>query len=208
MDARWEWYPNAGEVLSAAVFAKRFDLPIERVYRAAGSGSRTVFFTNAERADNYGVELEARKSLATVATALRGLAVFANLTLMQSEIFLGTSTQASATNLKRRMVGQAPFVLNSGLTWVNKPGNASATLLFNRVGDRIDAAGDAPLPDVIERARSVVDFSLRMPVFGALSMRLDAKNLLDAAYRTTQGTVTREEYFVGRTVQAGFIWRP
>lgn len=208
MDARWEWYPNAGEVLSAAVFAKRFDLPIERVYRAAGSGTRTVFFTNAESADNYGIELEARKSLDALAGALEGLSVFANLTLMQSEISLGTSTQASATNLKRRMVGQAPFVLNSGLTWVSKSGTASATLLFNRVGDRIDAAGDAPLPDVIERARNVVDFSLRMPVFGALSMRLDTKNLLDAAYRTTQGTVTREEYFVGRTVQAGFVWRP
>lgn len=208
LDARWEWYPSAGEVLSAAVFAKSFDQPIERVYRAAGSGTRTVFYTNAGSASNYGIELEARKSLGTFAGVLEGFAIFANLTLMQSEISLGEDTQASATNLKRAMVGQAPFVLNSGITWVSRMGNASATLLFNRVGDRIDAAGDAPLPDVIERARSVVDFSLRMPVHGALAMRLDARNLLDAAYRTTQGTVTREEYFAGRIIQAGFMWRP
>ncbi|HEY3285710.1 MAG TPA: TonB-dependent receptor [Gemmatimonadaceae bacterium] len=208
LDARWEWYPHASEVLSVAVFHKTFDQPIERVYRAAGSGTRTVFYTNARRAENLGVELEARKSLAFMAEVLRSLQAFANLTVMQSRIELAANTQASATNLKRRMVGQAPYVLNSGLTWVNQSGSASATVLFNVVGDRIDAAGDAPLPDVIERARRVLDFSLRVPISGSLSARLDAKNLLDAPYRTTQGTVTRESYRVGRVVQAGLSWRP
>ena len=208
LDARWEWYPNTGEVLSAAVFAKQFDVPIERVYRAAGSGTRTVFYTNAESATNYGVEFEARKSLDAFASFLEGVAIFANLTVMQSEISLFKNTQASATNLTRAMVGQAPYVLNSGVTWVSKMGNASATVLFNRVGDRIDAAGDAPLPDVTERARNVVDLSLRLPLMAGFSMRLDAKNLADAAYRTTQGTVTRDEYRVGRTVQVGLAWRP
>jgi outer membrane receptor protein involved in Fe transport len=106
------------------------------------------------------------------------------------------------------MVGQAPYVLNGGVTWVSTSGRASATVVFNKVGDRIDAAGDAPLPDVIERSRSVVDLSLRLPVSGALSVRLDAKNLLDTPYQTTQGTVTRESFRVGRTVQAGLAWRP
>jgi len=208
LDARWEWYPNSGEVISAAVFAKSFDRPIERVYRAAGSGTRTVFYTNAKSAENLGVELEMRKSLAFVARALDGVQVFSNLTVMQSRIQLPANTQASATNLARRMVGQAPYVLNGGITWVSTSGRASATVLFNKVGDRIDAAGDAPLPDVIEHSRSVVDLSLRLPVSAALSMRLDAKNLLDTPYRTTQGSVTRESFRVGRAVQAGLAWRP
>jgi outer membrane receptor protein involved in Fe transport len=38
-DARWEWYPNPGEALSVALFAKRFDSPIERTYRLT-SGTR------------------------------------------------------------------------------------------------------------------------------------------------------------------------
>ena len=63
LDLRWEFYPASGEVLSFGVFAKRFDQPIERVYRAAGASSRFVGFVNAESAENYGVELEARKSL-------------------------------------------------------------------------------------------------------------------------------------------------
>jgi outer membrane receptor protein involved in Fe transport len=53
-DARWEWYPRAGELFSVAVFAKRFDEPIERVFVPL-TGRLANSFVNAERADNYGV---------------------------------------------------------------------------------------------------------------------------------------------------------
>jgi TonB-dependent receptor len=206
-DLRWEWYPNAGEILSIGIFTKRFDQPIERVYRAAGSGTRTVTFINADRADNYGVELELRKGLGAVAQRLAPFSVFTNLTLMRSRIHLGETT-ASATNPDRSMVGQAPFVFNSGITYTSESGSTSATLLFNRVGERIDAAGDSPLPDVIERPRSVLDLSLRFPLFSSVSGRFDARNLFDAPYEMVQGTVTRESYRAGRVFQAGLIWRP
>ncbi len=207
-DLRWEFYPNAGEVLSVGLFAKKFDLPIERVYRAAGSGTRTVFFTNAESADNYGVELEARKDLGFVAEAFAPFTVFSNVTAMQSTIHLFKDTQASATNLSRRMVGQAPYVVNAGLSYTSRSGASSATLLFNRVGDRIQAAGDSPLPDVVEKARNVGDFSLRLALLQNLTARLDAKNLFDSPFNTIQGTATRELYRSGRTFQLGFQVSP
>ena len=208
VDLRWEWYPRSGELLSFGVFAKHFDNPIERVYQAAGGGTRTVFYTNAASATNYGIEVEARKNLSFLSPAFDRFQAFSNVTLMESKIDLGENTRASATNTSRRMVGQAPYVINAGLTYAASANALSATLLFNRVGPRIDAAGDLPLPDVIEEARNGLDLSLRLPVAGAFSARIDAKNLFDAPYRVTQGTVTREEYRVGRTVQAGLIWRP
>jgi outer membrane receptor protein involved in Fe transport len=207
-DARWEWYPQTGEVLSVGLFAKNFDLPIERVYRAAGSGTRTVFYTNAEKADNLGVELEARKNLGFVAEALQPFSLFSNLTVMKSTIQLFKDTQASATNLSRRMVGQAPYVVNAGLTYASSSGASSATVLFNRVGDRIDAAGDSPLPDVVELARNVLDLSLRIGLTESVGFRADAKNLLDSPFRTMQGTAVRELYRSGRVIQAGFQIRP
>jgi TonB-dependent receptor len=208
VDLRWEWYPRSGELLSFGLFAKRFEDPIERVYQAAGSGTRTVFYANAASATNYGLEAEVRKNLSFLATSLDRFQAFSNVTVMQSSIDLGENTRASATNLKRRMVGQAPYVVNAGLTYQATGNGTSATLLFNRVGPRIDAAGDSPLPDVIEEARNGLDLSVRLPVAGAFSARFDAKNLFDAPNKVTQGTVTREEYRVGRTVQAGLIWRP
>jgi len=207
LDLRWEWYPASGEVLSLGLFAKRFDKPIERVYRAAGASSRFVGFVNAESAENYGVELEARKSLAFAGRFFEPFSLFSNLTLMRSEIDLGEN-QSAATNPKRRMVGQAPYVLNVGLAYASQSGGTSATVLFNRVGDRIEAAGDLPLPDVVQQARNVLDLSLRFPVAGALSGRFDAKNLLDEPFETIQGTVTREYWKSGRTFQFGMIWKP
>ena len=106
------------------------------------------------------------------------------------------------------MVGQAPYVVNAGLTYLALGNSLSATALYNRVGPRITAAGDAPLPDVIEQPRDGFDLSLRLPVAGAFSARFDAKNLLDSPYVVRQGTVTRERFHFGRTVQAGIVWRP
>jgi outer membrane receptor protein involved in Fe transport len=206
-DLRWEWYPASGEVLSIGFFAKRFDQPIERVYRAAGASSRFIAFVNAESAENFGVEFEMRKSLGFLGTAFDPFAFFSNLTLMRSEIDLGAN-QSAATNPRRRMVGQAPYVLNLGLAYTSPSGATSATLLFNRVGDRIEAAGDLPLPDVVQQPRSVVDLSLRFPVVGPFSGRFDAKNLLDEPYESIQGTVTREYWKSGRTFQFGMIWKP
>lgn len=207
LDVRWEWYPTSGEVLSVGFFAKRFDQPIERVYRAAGASSRFVGFVNAESAGNYGVELEARKGLAFMGELFEPLSIFSNLTLMRSEIDLGAN-QSAATNPKRRMVGQAPYVMNLGIAYASPSGGTSATVLFNRVGDRLEAAGDLPLPDVVQRPRNVVDFSLRFPVAGAMSGRFDAKNLLDEPFESVQGSVTREYWKSGRTFQFGMIWKP
>lgn len=206
LDARWEWYPNAGEVLSGGVFAKRFQDPIERVYQSTSNGD-IITFANADHAIDYGVELEARKSLAFIAEALAGFGVFGNLTAMHSEVTLGSSRGAS-TNANRPLVGQAPYVLNAGLTYGSRGGDASATLLYNRVGRRIVNAGADPLPDVIERPRDMVDLSVRLPVTQTLAARLDAKNLLDSRYSVTQGTVTREAWSTGRGLSIGLTWQP
>ena len=206
-DLRWEFYPQSDELISLGVFAKHFDRPIERVYRAPATNSRLISYVNAVSAENYGIELEMRKSLAFLARALRPYSLFSNVTLMESNIDLGAN-KAASTNPTRRMVGQAPYVLNMGLSYANRTGRTSATLLFNRVGERIDAAGDLPLPDVVQTARNVVDFSLRFPVAGAISGRFDAKNLFDEPYQTLQGTVVRESYRTGRILQVGIIYKP
>ncbi len=205
-DMRWEWYPKQGEIISVGLFAKKFTDPIERVYLGS-SGTRIISYVNAKGANNYGVELEVRKELDVLGAALRNFAVFSNATIMKSKIEIDP-TAGSITNAERKMVGQAPYVFNAGLTWSHPTTDASATVLFNRVGDRITEAGEVPLPDVIEQPRNVLDLSLRFPIAGSLSARVDAKNLLDAPYLITQGSVTRESYRAGRVIGVGFNWKP
>jgi TonB-dependent receptor len=201
-DARWEWYPSSGEVLSLGLFAKRFDDPVERVYLAT-SGTRLISFVNAESAQNYGVEVEVRKRMGTFSEALEPLTLFTNATFMESDI---TIPEGATTRDERAMVGQAPYVVNAGATWANESGNG-VTLLYNVVGRRIYSAAETPLPEIYELPRHVLDASFRFGLTSALSGKIDMRNLLDEPYELTQGTVTRESYRAGRILTVGVSWK-
>lgn len=205
-DAKWEWYPSAGEVLSLGAFYKRFDAPIERVDIATGGTSQLITWLNANSANNIGIEAEARKNLGALASVLSPVTLFGNVTLMRSEISIG-GDQSANTNPNRPMVGQAPYVVNAGATWASANGQTSATLQYGVVGRRIVAAGVIPFPDLYEQPRNLVDLSLRMPVGRQLALKVDARNLLDAPFRVLQGDFLRQEWRLGRQFSVGFTWR-
>ena len=207
-DARWEWYPSAGEVLSFAVFAKRFEHPIEPI-DVATSGASQLSFTNAAGAENYGVELEARKRLDFIAQRLNGVTGFANVTMMRSEIHTGNSQLSALTNADRPMVGQAPYVVNAGLAYASARSDLGATLLYNVVGRRITSAAVVPIRvDSYELPRQGLDLSLRFPLGTGVTGKLDARNLLDSAYEERQGDVVRHRYVTGRLLSLGATWKP
>jgi len=202
-DARWEMYPNTGEILSLGVFAKQFKNPVERV-DVATSGASQLSFVNADAAVNYGVEFDLRKRMGWLAEPFEVFTVFTNATLMRSEIDISSDRLSALTNKKRAMVGQAPFVVNAGLSYVNPSGRLSSTVMYNVVGKRITAAGVNPLPDTYELPKNMLDVSVQFPVFGGLNAKFDARNLLDAPTLVEQGSVTRESYRSGRIYSLGF----
>ena len=208
-DARWEWYPNPGEVFSLGVFYKHFRDPIERtevnVSGLRDAAQQTV--VNAKGASNYGVELEMRKGLGRLGAAFDGVVLFTNATFMKSEIEIGDQSVGTLTSTSRSMVGQAPYVVNGGLTYATPSGRASATALYNVVGRRIVAASVVPLPDVYEEARQSLDLSLRLPVARWLSAKIDAKNVLDEPFEQRVGSVVRERYTTGRVLALGLSWQ-
>jgi hypothetical protein len=199
-DARWEWYPQAGEAISVAAFAKRFDAPIEQI-QVAQTGANALSWVNAESADNYGVELEVRKRLGFLGPALEAFSVFGNTTIMHSRIKTGGDSLSSLTNAERPMVGQAGHVVNLGLNYLST-GGLTATVLYNLTGRRIADAGVNPLPDTYLEARSLLDASIQFPLAG-MGFRLDGKNLLDSRVERTQGDITTLSYRTGRVFSLG-----
>ena len=191
-DLRWELYPSPTGALSIGLFAKIFQDPIERVCLAT-FGTRIVTFANAEGAQNYGVDLEARKGLGALAGSLATFTVFTNVTLMKSDIQIGSGV-TSRINDERPMVGQSPHGVNAGLTYATAHAGTSATVLFNMVGRRVSSAAEAPLPDVYEEARQALALSLRFSFSESTSAKLNLKNLLDSPYELRQGPVVREYY--------------
>src|SRR3979409_1972795 len=100
-DARWEMYPQSGEILSVGVFAKRFSNPIEKI-QISTNGGNIYSFVNANAARNVGLELEGRKHLGAPLT------LFSNVTLMKSKIEPGNTNISALTNADRQMGGQEP----------------------------------------------------------------------------------------------------
>jgi TonB-dependent receptor len=205
LDARWEWYPRAGELISAGVFAKFFSDPIEKVI-VLQAGTQALSFVNAEKATNYGIELEVRKGFFQ-AGGLPRLTTFANLTLMASDITPGNEGISSLTNPNRPMVGQSAYVVNAGFTTNPWNNGVAMSLLYNVAGRRILEAGAGGLPDAYEEARHIIDATVQWPV-GQVVLRFEAKNLLDAPYRLTQGDVIRQRWLLGRQFGIGVTWQP
>jgi outer membrane receptor protein involved in Fe transport len=205
-DIRWEWFPDAGQVISVGAFAKQFRDPIERVI-VATTGAPTLSFVNGEAAQNYGLELEVRRSLAGVAGFLAPLTLLGNTTVMRSEISPGNTDVSALTSAHRPMVGQAACVVNAGLAYLHPTRDVSATVLYNLVGRRIHEAGALPLPDSYEEPRHMLDAAVRVPLAPGVAAKLDARNLLDSPFQVTQGDVVRQRYRSGRTFSLGFSWR-
>jgi hypothetical protein len=205
-DLRAEWYGKANEALSVGVFYKNFTDPIEQAL-ASIAGAAAIRWVNNKEGIAKGVEFEARTGLERLAPQLRTLGVFTNVSILQSSITLGDQLFTSpATNATRPMVGQAPYVVNLGLSWA--PSYLSATLLYNRVGDRISFAGLGGLPDAKDKARNVLDMSMQIPLRQHVTVRFDGRNLLDAKFVQDQGGFARRSYTVGRQFRTGFSWTP
>ncbi len=203
LDLRWEWFPRSGEILSAGVFYKHFDAPIEKVY-IQSAGANILSYVNAAGANNYGLELEARKSLDFFGSSMKVFSAFANVTVMKSSITVGNDSISAATNPVRPMVGQSPYIVNAGLLFAK---NAwAASLLYNVQGQRILEAGTGGIPDAYEKPRSMIDATVQIPVFGNLMARVEARNLLNARYLFEQGGVVRQAYYTGRTFGVSFKW--
>lgn len=203
VDLRWEWFPRSGEIISAGVFYKHFDSPIEKIY-IASAGTNILSYVNAEAADNYGLELEARKNLSMFGNAMKAFTAFANVTLMKSSITVGNTDVSAATNPVRPMVGQSPYLVNAGLLYAQKLWAAS--LLYNVQGQRILEAGTGGIPDAYEKPRNMLDAMVQFPIVTGLMGKVEARNLLNAQYLFEQGGVVRQSYFTGRIFGISFKW--
>lgn len=196
IDVRYEHFPNPNEIFSVGLFAKQFISPIERVEQAT-SGAYQANFQNALIANNIGIELEARKEIFTAVT------VFSNVTLMSSTVQLDTTQRLTVTDSKRALVGQSPYVINIGTTYSSLSGRTNITVLYNTVGDRIFAAGVFPLPNIVEKARHMVDVTMKAPIGQRANLKMDVRNILDARYKFMQGNLEREGYNMGRMISLG-----
>ncbi len=174
IDARYEIYPNEGEMITLAAFYKHFANPIEVSGRAAGSGT-AFFFSNPNRAKSAGAELEIRKILGG------GLTLVANASLIYSRVD-ASNLQGQLSN--RPLQGQSPYLVNAGLYYNNE--TFQANILYNVIGKRIFVTGDnLGNQTIYEMPRNVIDVNISKTFGKMLELKLGVSDLLNQAFRYT-----------------------
>jgi len=181
-DLRYEFYPSHGESISFSLFYKHFKNPIEWTFIDMG-GSLRYLFENADRADNYGIEIEMRKKLDFI--KLPSFTLMLNAALIKSNVRFKPGEVLIEPD--RHMQGQSPYIINAGIYYRSKKGSWDIALLYNRIGKRIVGLGKANnpngdinsvIPDAYEMPRNVLDFTISKTIGKHVELRLTIKDIL------------------------------
>jgi outer membrane receptor protein involved in Fe transport len=166
-DFRIEYYPTGNEILSASVFYKYFDKPVERFY-ILGSPNNSVEYWNLHSATAKGVEAEIRKSLSFISpntSWLQRLYFSANATYLEGGIkYLVTKSPFTLKdtsyidNGSRPIQGLSPYIVNMGLNY--QANDWGFNVACNRFGRRIVNGGTNSRLIQYENSRDVVDIQL------------------------------------------------
>lgn len=173
IDMRYEIYPGAGQIFTAALFFKQFDNPIELVLANDISlGVIRRSFVNLPRATSFGGELDFRYDINKAWT------LYGNFTYIKSKIDQGNNL--NRWNENRPMQGQSPYVVNYGVLYNWEKQNLSVSALYNIYGDRIYNVGNTSYPDIYEKARHLVDLQVSKTFF---KKRLETKISVSDLFR-------------------------
>lgn len=156
-DVRWELFPQRSEVFSISVFYKTFDKPIELVqfetaddnFQPRNVGDGTVI----------GTELEFRKNLGFFGETFERISVNSNISFIRSRLEMADAEFQSRLNNARvgedvsdtrRMQGQAPFLINTGLSYGGFSNGLEAGLFYNVQGRTLSIVGINDRADVFD----------------------------------------------------------
>lgn len=149
-DLRWELFQSKGRMLSLSAFYKKFSNPIEIVQYLADPGSFQA--RNVGDANVIGGEFELRQNFEFISPKLENLSFNANFTYTYSSIKLSESEFRSRTlsaregeviAQRREMAGQAPFLVNTGLSYTNPKWKLESGVFYNVQGETLLFVGFA-----------------------------------------------------------------
>ena len=181
VDARYEFYPSAAEVVSLGIFYKHFSDPIEMFFLpgAGSGGTRNFSFGNATYAQSIGAEVELRRQLSGLFTEgyLSRVGVMLNAAYIITEVELGGDARGQAR--QRPLMGQSPYVVNAGLYYQDTEHRLQYSILYNVIAQRLFAVGTFGTPDIYEMPRNVIDLTVTKGIGKRFELKVSAQDLLN-----------------------------
>jgi outer membrane receptor for ferrienterochelin and colicin len=175
-DFRFETFPATGEILSASIFYKSFENPIEQI----NAGNDVLSYQNADKATTYGSEFEIRKKLDFFGTSfLDRFTFYSNLAYI-----LGNVTFKGA-QINTPLQGQSPYIINASLSYASSNEEFSVSALYNKVGPRLKfRAVNGAAFNIFEMPRDLIDFQLSKKLMkGKAEIKFTVSDILAQPYR-------------------------
>ena len=202
-DLRWEWFPEASEVVAVTGFYKRLRDPIEQVIVPTSQLARS--FANAHLANNLGIELEARKSLGFMHDLFKNAYIATNATLVRSRVELSKVQALAQTNRIRPLQGQSNYLVNVALGYQDAANSAQVS--YNVFGKRINQVGAVGMPDIYEQPFDALEVTASRKINDRWEIKATAENLLDEASVYKQGDALVQRSYNGVTATLGLGYR-
>ena len=183
IDLNYEYYFNKKDVISAGVFYKMIDKPIERVSLATASG-RLESYQNSDMAEVYGLEFEIKKKI-------KDFQIDFNTSLLQSRLVVDTTnTSVIVTNTERQLQGSSPLIINFDVLYDLKIKDKiiSLGLMYNYNSPKLFSAGIAGIGDTYQRELHTLNFVAKSKLTERLDLRLTVNNILKNNVEFYQGT--------------------
>lgn len=172
-DLRLERFFKDRSNVSLSLFYKRFTDHIELLSTSEGGFT----WQNAPFSRIYGLELEGRIALS------RSLDWRGNLTLMDSESRLSYVLGERTIEYTTSMFGQAPWIVNSMVTWSQDSARFTASASYNVQGPRLAVTNPVGNPGQVqayEMPRHMIDITLNKAFGRHWGVRARVRNLLNA----------------------------
>lgn len=177
-DLRLESYFKSGDNISVSLFYKDFTNHIE----VADFGQYLIWINNDNIAWVKGIEIEGKKNIA------EWLEFRANVTLVDSRSAFNTSYAkpdgyvVGGRDIDRTMLDQAPYVVNSMLTYFAKKAQLTASVSYNIQGPRVVRTGSyKDIPDVYELPRNLIDIKVLKQIGKHYNISLKVMDVLNTA---------------------------
>jgi len=198
-DLRVDYSPQPGSLLSASWFNKKVEDPIEYVQRVIGFTYTTP--VNYPSGELSGYELELRQDLGHYWAPVRGLAVGANATFINSQVNLPDDEIAGfelpniqAPMTSRDMTNAPEFLYNLYLTYDFEPSGTLLGVFYTVQGDTLlVGAGQNNgnfVPSIYAEEYDTLNLSLSQRFGKHFVLQLQAKNVTNPVIET----VYRSEY--------------
>jgi len=155
LDFRWEMFQKRGQTIAASAFYKNFDRPIEIVQFVQAQNNFQP--RNVGTGQVWGVEVEMRKQLDFLGEGLSNFSVNGNVTYTQSRVEMNiaefnsrvrNARDGETIDRFRDMAGQAPYIINFGVSYQGLDNGFDAGVFYNVQGRTLTFVGIGDRPDV------------------------------------------------------------